>query len=313
MDKVSVVIPIYNSEKTLHKCIQSLLDQTYDNWECILINDGSQDKSEEICRVYAEKDSRFTVVSKSNGGVSSARNQGIERATGDYLAFLDSDDYLANDYLQVLLENLKHNSCVMSVCRFADEGQDNTPGGEDRILTREQAIATLFGDRGIGGYIGGKLFRMDVVRRGGLRFDEEQHFAEDMIFVYRYLLLCSENAGVFFGTARLYCYVKREDSALHERNYAAVFQDKWFNILDSYDKLLADCEDSVLYRTIENGKVMQSVSLLRVMVRCGAKNHPRYKTLRQYVARHLPQYIPDRNFTLKKRVGAAALLVFPKL
>ncbi len=313
MDRVSVVIPIYNSEKTLHKCIQSLLDQTYDNWECILVNDGSQDKSEEICREYEQKDSRFIVLSKPNGGVSSARNQGIQRATGAYITFVDSDDYISCDYMQILLDHMKNTGAAMAACCFAYEGQENAITGENRVLTAEQALMTMFGNKGIGGYIGGKVFRMDIMRQGSLLFDEEQHFAEDMIFVYRYLLLCSENAGVFFGTARLYCYVKREDSALQARNYAAVFQDKWFNILDSYDKLLADCEDSVLYRTIENGKVMQSVTLLRVMVRCGAKNHPRYKTLRQYVARHLPQYIPDRNFTLKKRVGAAALLVFPKL
>ncbi len=313
MDKVSVVIPVYNSEKTLHKCIQSLLNQTHTNWECILVNDGSQDKSEEICREYEQKDSRFIVLSKPNGGVSSARNQGIQRATGAYITFVDSDDYISCDYMQILLDHMKNTGAAMAACCFAYEGQENAITGENRVLTAEQALMTMFGNKGVGGYIGGKVFRMDIMRQGSLLFDEEQHFAEDMIFVYRYLRLCSSDAPICSDTARMYWYVKHPGSALQARNYATVFEDKWLNILDSHDKLLAECTDSKLRRAIEHKKVMQSATLLRVMARCNAKKHPRYKALRRYVASHLPQYLLDNNYSLKKRVGAVALLVLPKL
>ena len=93
MPKVSVIIPVYNVEQYLNRCIDSVLNQTYKDFEIILVDDGSTDKSGEICDVYAEKDSRITVIHKENGGLSDARNFGIDAARGDFLTFLDSDDY----------------------------------------------------------------------------------------------------------------------------------------------------------------------------------------------------------------------------
>ena len=97
---VSVVIPVYNAEKYIHKCIDGILSQTYHNTEIILVDDGSADNSLSICKEYAQKDSRIRVFSKENGGVSSARNMGMDEATGCYLMFLDSDDWLENDTIE---------------------------------------------------------------------------------------------------------------------------------------------------------------------------------------------------------------------
>ena len=101
---ISVIVPVYNSEKRLHKCIDSILGQTYTNFELLLINDGSTDTSGDICEEFAEKDERIKVFHKKNGGASSARNIGIDNAKGEYICFVDSDDYVSDDiYLHLWL------------------------------------------------------------------------------------------------------------------------------------------------------------------------------------------------------------------
>ena len=96
---ISVIVPVYNAEKTLRRCVDSILAQTFEDFELILINDGSKDQSGDICDEYAAKDSRVKTIHKTNGGVSSARNAGLRIAQGEYIAFIDSDDYIDNDYL----------------------------------------------------------------------------------------------------------------------------------------------------------------------------------------------------------------------
>ena len=101
-DLISIIVPVYNSEEYLKQCIDSILRQTYKNIEIILVNDGSQDKSEDICREYLDCDNRVVYVKQSNNGVSSARNQGIKKASGKYIAFVDSDDCLTEDAIEIL-------------------------------------------------------------------------------------------------------------------------------------------------------------------------------------------------------------------
>ena len=99
---ISIIIPVYNAEKYLKKCLDSVINQTYKNLEIILVDDGSTDKSPEICDKYAEKDSRIIVLHKENGGVSSSRNAGLDIFKGEYLSFVDSDDYVEPDYIEYL-------------------------------------------------------------------------------------------------------------------------------------------------------------------------------------------------------------------
>ena len=103
---ISIIVPIYNVENYLRQCLDSIMGQTYKNFECLLINDGSPDHSADICREYVSKDSRFRYFEKENGGVSSARNLGIEYSKGEYITFIDSDDWVDSDYLEALYTTL---------------------------------------------------------------------------------------------------------------------------------------------------------------------------------------------------------------
>ena len=112
---ISIIVPIYNVENYLRQCLDSIQNQTYQNFECLLINDGSPDNSADICREYVEKDARFRYFEKENGGVSSARNLGIECSGGTYITFIDADDWVDSDYLEVLYNALIDENADISV------------------------------------------------------------------------------------------------------------------------------------------------------------------------------------------------------
>lgn len=115
---VSIIVPVYNSEETLARCINSILDQQYRNIEVILVNDGSTDNSLNICREFAETDSRIIVIDKENTGVSDTRNRGIAQATGKYLHFVDSDDWIAENAVKVLVDRMQETGCDLVISGF---------------------------------------------------------------------------------------------------------------------------------------------------------------------------------------------------
>ena len=115
-DKVSIIVPVYNVEKYIEKCLNSLISQSYRNIEIILIDDGSKDNSGKICDKYKKKDPRIKVIHKENAGVSEARNSGIQKATGKYLCFVDADDFVMNDYIKYLHKLIAINCSDIAVC-----------------------------------------------------------------------------------------------------------------------------------------------------------------------------------------------------
>ncbi len=194
---ISIIVPIYNVENYLRQCLDSIMSQTYQNFECLLINDGSPDNSADICREYVEKDSRFKYFEKENGGVSSARNLGIERSGGAYITFIDSDDLVESDYLEVLYKVLKDEAADISVltykqfdmagnCYYVHSYQR---GYEKRVFVHDEFISELplleRYDRSFG-YSTGKLVSRSML--GNVRFNEVTTLSEDMEFWYKVYL-----------------------------------------------------------------------------------------------------------------------------
>ncbi len=146
-DLISVIIPVYQVEKYLQRCMDSVLAQTYEKMEIILVEDGSPDGCPAICDAYAKKDSRVTVIHQKNAGLSGARNTGIELAGGNYLAFVDSDDYLAPDYLEQLYEACVKTDSDMSVCRWEYVKGEAIPergNGEIKVFTGRQMMGNFY-------------------------------------------------------------------------------------------------------------------------------------------------------------------------
>ena len=123
-EKITVIVPVYNVENYLNKCLDSLINQTYKNLEIIVINDGSTDNSGTICQEYAQKDNRIVYIEKENGGLSDARNAGLDRMTGSYVTFVDSDDWIEQDYVEVLYNKLTEHQADVSVGNYYSYNED---------------------------------------------------------------------------------------------------------------------------------------------------------------------------------------------
>lgn len=167
---ISVVVPVYKAEKYLNRCIESLLIQTYPNMEIILVDDGSPDSSGQICDNYALNNNNIKVIHKSNGGLSSARNAGLMEVSGDYIGFIDSDDYCDSDMYDYLYQLLRDNNADISECKFRkiitnSEESNNIPFGKEEILcyNNEEAMLELIKDETITSHVTNKLFCRSVL------------------------------------------------------------------------------------------------------------------------------------------------------
>lgn len=177
---ISVIIPVYNSETFLDECLSSIAGQRNRNFEAIMVNDGSTDSSADICRRYAEEDSRFILIEKENGGVSSARNAGLEAAKGRYILFADSDDYMSEDYLSLNGEEMKYDIIQKSFTEVFHDGtsRPHCIRREISIFSREDIFRTFAAKKT--NAIWNKIFSSGVI--GSCRFDETLHIGEDLIF-----------------------------------------------------------------------------------------------------------------------------------
>ena len=212
-EKVSVIVPIYKVEKYIKKCIDSLVNQTYKNLEIILVDDGSPDKCGEICDEYAKIDKRIKVLHKKNGGLSDARNKGVEVATGKYVAFVDSDDYVENDYIEYLLELLKRYDADISIIlpyKVDERYIDNRKNKKEKIVVyeKEDALITMLYQKEFDNAAWGKLYKKNIVN--GIEFPFGKLY-EDIGTTYKYLLKSNK---IVYSNKEKYFYLQRSDSIM---------------------------------------------------------------------------------------------------
>ena len=209
--RISIIVPVYNAEKSLHLCVDSILSQTLNDYELLLINDGSEDSSGHICEEYAKKDSRIRVIHKPNGGASSARNIGLDNACGEWVTFCDADDYVLSNWLECF--DLDINSGKDIICQGII--YERYEAGDEKVsfhkrISYDGNIADLVSaliTNGIWGYTVNKAYRKDILTSENsipIRFNPSLTFMEDEDFNYRYLMVC--NNGVI-NTGAAYCYV----------------------------------------------------------------------------------------------------------
>jgi len=222
--KISIIIPVYNVEPYIRKCLDSVVNQVYANLEILLIDDGSTDNCGKICDEFAGKDSRIRVFHKDNGGLSSALNVGIKNFTGDYLGFVDSDDWIEPDMYQELINAI--SGVDIAVCSyFKDTVTDSEPIESMRKIM-EQVIATenmllfpLMRDYYMGfcGYVWNKLYTASIIRESGLFFDESIKYAMDVLF-YETLVTKQKCVGAYIDKP-LYHYLQRKGAITKSESY----------------------------------------------------------------------------------------------
>ena len=183
--KISVIVPVYNAEKYLNRCIDSILVQTFTDFELLLINDGSKDKSGEICDEYSKKDIRVKVFHKENGGASSARNVGLDNARGEYICFCDADDFVDKTWLLCFSLYLEKNDMVISGFKIFRNNK-YVKDISMPVLNNKLSIIQYLEGQNISGYLWCKCFKKEIIDKYHIKFNEKYIIWEDLDFIYRY-------------------------------------------------------------------------------------------------------------------------------
>ena len=214
---ISIIVPVYNVERYLSQCIDSILAQTYENLEIILVDDGSTDNSGKICEDYADRNFRIKTVHKTNEGLANARNNGIEKAAGEYVSFVDSDDYIAKDYIEYLYDMVNANSAQIAVCGYQKvyETESNSISDETntkksvRVYNSFNALSALLYQRGVISSAWGRLFKRELFST--IRFPKGRRH-EDVAVMYK---LFDQAGTIAVGNQKKYYYRQRPDSIVH--------------------------------------------------------------------------------------------------
>lgn len=221
---ISIIVPVYMVEQYLDKCIISILNQTYKDLQIILVDDGSSDQCGKICDLYREKDSRICVIHKPNGGLSDARNAGLDVAKGEYIGFVDSDDYIAPHMYEILLSNLLETNSDISVCSFQWLKEDEMPEipGENNLYVFEgHSILQQLIENNLNTVVAwNKLYKKEV-------FNKERYevgrIHEDEFIIHRLLI---RTKRIVYTECKLYNYIKHKDSIVNNKTLKSL-EDAW--------------------------------------------------------------------------------------
>ena len=245
--KISIIVPVYNAKSYLYKLIESLKEQSYSNFEGIFVDDGSTDGSGAVLDDYAHSDSRFRVIHQPNMGVSAARNKGLSVASGEFVAFVDSDDYLPVDSLFYRIREIEDSDILISLySKINSHGQVIMKSPYINVASTEDFIKLLFSmDPAMyQGYLWNKLFRLSIIRNNNIQFDNSIAYNEDRLFILRYLFLSS---SIRTSNNCCYYYVEHENTAMNrlkkmnDDNKSVFFSEfisfnKMADLLFEYDK-----------------------------------------------------------------------------
>lgn len=257
---VSIIVPVYNTKKYLSDCLDSIKNQTYRDFEVIIIDDGSTDGSSEICDDFAKIDTRFKVFHNKNMGVSASRNYGLEMAEGEYIAFCDADDAIHPDYLYELVTNIEQKEADIVICSYYYRSLK----GDRHLFKRYKSgyISTnelferIFICDDIGGFVWNKLFRKSTI--GNARFDINLQICEDTFFICE---IVKPKCKIYFLNKPLYYYLIRQDSATNSIN-SIITNNRTSKYSEVFNKILANFElTNEVKRYIKSGIFIRTVSV----------------------------------------------------
>lgn len=302
MPKISVIVPVYKVEEYIHRCVDSILNQTFSDFEIILVDDGSPDVCGKICDEYAKKDTRIKVVHKRNGGLSDARNVGFTYAEGEYTIFIDSDDYIEKDMLEYLYDNISQYNADMSTCGAYDVFDDRIEQKEvieEFVCSGEDAFGYILKGIHIRGEIWNKLIKTNLIN--DLQFPKGKLY-EDIFFTSQMMQRIKK---VCVGTKPKYYYVHRSES-ITGKPYRPQLQDiieayeTNYNVVSRYFPELTEIAECL--------KIWSRFIVLdKIMLEKNIKKYPEYKELKKYLQRNTGRIIKNKYFHPFRKISVLVL------
>ena len=301
MSMISVIVPVYKTEKFLSDCIKSILNQTYHDLEVILVNDGSPDSSGQICEEYAKKDSRIKVIHQENAGVASARNTGLNLAAGEYITFVDSDDYISEDFVKILFEAMSENNADIAIANMKrtsrrDDKNTVTDWKVSNYKSEDALVCMLYGTP-FGTSACGKLFKRKLFE--GIEFPYGK-FSEDLFTIYKTILKSRSITYIGFDG---YFYYYRDEGSIVVSGY----KKKHLEALDAVD----DIEESVKGKgRFDNALSTQYINVIYdIAARNPLLSEFRNKRIQNNLKAHRMSVLKDSNAPKRLRGFAAISLL----
>lgn len=312
MEKVSVLMPIYNVEKYLKESIESVLAQTYRNFELILVDDGSPDECGKIIDEYAKQDDRVIAIHQENTGVDAARNNAIKHAIGKYIAFIDSDDAYESRYLELLVNAIEMTHSDMAVCSFTPFGTENPPKFkkiQKQVVNRNTAVEMLLGYNSVNGYVWNKLFKKEIIDDHDIRFEDGYWACDDILFAGNYMYYCN-NISIIDDA--LYRYRQVASGANRVRYSGVPFEKKWMSSF----MVTKHFKELYLNKNIENAcdlhEAREASIVLRAIAASGYSGSE-YKKLFDVVKKNKWKFIKSQSSSYFQKLSVLLTCVSPKL
>lgn len=311
---VSIIIPCYNVERYLNDCIISVINQTFTEWEAILVDDGSNDKTPMICDQWLLKDTRISVIHQSNQGVSAARNKALSVAKGKFVCFVDSDDTVGPNYLQGLIDTQEKYKSRLTISGFILKALAKSIIKEIKVQEAyfyKNDFVKLYTLRQFHFLLRGpycKLFETDIIKSNDIRFDTNIHFGEDSIFVLRYCLLID---SIAFSADVSYNYFRRPTGLVNSKCY----RQNVVNEIKAFTEIFQDWANRLGITFYEIPYFLDTFGLLYERFRIGSADGMGFKEyMKSYDYINLQifhQYFPAK--TAKSKIYAFMLKYSPKL
>lgn len=316
---ISVVVAAYRVEAYVQKCLESISRQTYRDFEAIVVLDGAADNTPAICRAFAREDSRFVVVERENGGLAAARNTGLEHCRGEYIAFVDSDDAVAPDFLSTLIGAMQESGSDIAACGYVREDEN---GGELYHIDREKAIMSgeeflnsmlIPINRSYGAFVWNKLYKAQIIREHQVRFPEQRVLFEDHWFNYQYMKYAESGC---YAPACPYRYILRSNTGLVinvEKNQQNI--EKWLHYTDVFDAIIDDPYQGFdeFKGQIRIMKAWHCATAVRVLAYLGACDSAKYQEMRRYIRKQKTSYLKTPYIGNKKKLGLLLSCYMPRL
>ena len=303
---VSIIIPVFNGEKSLTRCLDSVLAQSYENIEVIIVDDGSIDGSAGICEHYSANDNRVHLIKKSNSGVSETRNEGLLHACGDFVVFVDCDDYVEKELIDHLV-SLMSDEIDFGITGWIKEKENgdfiekcvniNSDFSADECLRKLVAVSA------VQGYPFARIFRTSLIKSTGLLFDRDITMFEDLLFCCSYVKHCRKTR--INTSLSDYHYVMYENSSRNAAVHSKTFNKMWLSEISSLEMLLIVVKDSkTVYKSVRARIALSSSFYINRMFECSYEDKELMRELQSNIRKHIGPVLFSKEGDFKWKMQA---------